>query len=269
MKFELGGTMQKKWAGIVLASSLALQGCATASNSLYGPQRPFQAGRVGSVTTCAQRAGENFLEDRFVDAVCNAVRIDSDSSSTAASKDASARAMLDASFSLTNARCTDYFAEKAGTQTIAKTARSSVAPLLALFTGILSIVNIKNDVNGAKRADWEKGLTLASTATLAGLSIYEENFLFSAENVDDVRTLTKHAMSEYRTSALSLKDQTFDTAVEYSLEYHMICTPGKIKSLVKKAIQDKKIEVVDRSSGQNPAAAGVAPTAAGATLDIQ
>lgn len=235
--------------------------------------RPFQAGKMGGVTSCSADGagpGNSYLEDRFVRLACT--------SAADTANDAKARAMLDASFSMTNSRCVDFFAQKAGTQTGVNTFRSSVAPVLALLTGVLSIVNFKNDANGSKRADWEKGLSLASTATLAGLSIYEENFLFSAENIDDVRGLTKHALDEYKKSVMGLKNHTFDTAVDYALEYHMICTPGKIKSLVKQAIRDKKIEIVDRSTGLPPtggpavAAAGapvVTPAPAGTGLDIQ
>lgn len=257
--------MRSGMVATLLVSAIGLQGCASMSNSLYGPQRPFQAGKMGGVASCpANAAGQNFLEDRFVAAACGSA------SSSLSDADSKARAMLEASFSLTNARCTDYFAQKAGTQTGVNTFRSSIAPVLTLLTGVLSIVNFKNDINGSKRADWEQGLSLASTAALAGLTVYEENFLFSAENIDDVRGLTKHAMSEYRTAVLNLQGHTFDTSVDYTLEYHMICTPGKIKGLVKQAIRDKKITVVDRGTGATVApAVAPAPAPAGVGLTIE
>lgn len=241
-------------------SLIGLQGCSATQNSLYGPTRPFQAGYMGDVKACGENGiRTNFLEDRFVDLACL--------SKSTPKNPIAAVDMLESSFSLTNARCTDFFAQKAGTQTTVNTLRSTVAPVLTLLTGVLSIANFKNDTNGSKRADWEKGLSLASTATLAGLSIYEENFLFSAENIDDVRGLTKHAMAEYRKKVLSLTGHSFDTSVDYVLEYHMICTPGSIKGLVKSAIKDKKITVVDRGAA---AGLGVAATpAAGASLDIK
>ncbi|WP_448657954.1 hypothetical protein ACPVPU_10830 [Sphingomonas sp. CJ99] len=256
---EMGKGNKRTKTVIAVAAALMVQAC---SYSVHGPIRPFQAGYLGDTLSCDDPTGirTSVLEDRFVAAAC--------ASAAASSDNDLAIAMLETSFSMTNARCTDFFADKAGNQARANIVRSSVAPVLTLLTGVLSIVNIKNDVDGEKRADWERGLTLASTATLAGLTVYEENFLFSADNIDDVRGLTKHAMAQYRQTVLRMTNHTFDTSVDYALEYHMICTPGKIKSLVKQAIKDKKIEVIDRAA--QPVVAGVAatPPDAGASLTI-
>ncbi len=221
---------------------------------------------MGGITSCQSLTSHgDFLQDRYISAAC--------ASAASPQDDALAKAMLQTSFSLTNARCTDYFAQKAGSQSEVNIARSIVAPALTLLTGVLSIVNFKNDLNGAKRAEWEKGLSLASAATLAGLTIWEENFLFSSENIDDVRSLTNHAMAEYRIAVLKLTNHTFDTNVDYVLQYHMICTPGKIKGMVKQAIKDKKITVVDRSTDTPIAPANVpavpAAAPAGASLEIK
>lgn len=254
-----------------LIALVSLEGC---GNSLYGAERPFQAGMMGGFKSCDAFADERtkdpgILQSRFVAAAC--------ASSLQSNDDNLARTMLETSFSLTNARCTDYFAEKAGSQTSLNIARSIVAPAITLLTGVLSIVNFKNDLNGARRADWEKGLSLASAASLAGLTIWEENFLFSAENIDDVRSLTNQAMAEYRISVLKLTNHTFDTNVNYVLQYHMICTPGKIKGLVKQAIKDKRVTVVNLSASAAPVplVAPVAPgvvagsTVAGVSLEMK
>lgn len=244
------------------AASLFVQGCGSIGNSVYGPKRPFQAGYMGNVKSCPGTSPDNFLEDKFVKLAC----ISADDPFN----DSKAREMMEASFALTNAQCTDFFAQKAGTQATVETIRSSVAPVLTLLTGVLSIVNFKNDVNGSKRADWEKLLSLSSTATLAGLTVFEQQFLFSADNIDDVRELTMQALSQYKISVRNLQGHTFYTSVDYVLGYHMNCTPGKIKSLVKQAIKDKKVNVIDRNSGASVAPA-IAPAAtqAGANLIAQ
>lgn len=249
--------MRKRAATASAIALLSLQAC---SNTLYGPERPFQAGKMGGITACSPgNADKGFLANRFLKAACASEALPKD--------DTLARVMLDTSFSLTNARCTDYFANKAGSQSELNIARSIVAPALTLLTGILSIINFKNDVDGARRADWEKGLSLASAATLSGLTIWEENFLFSADNIDDVRTLTNSAMSEYRFAVLGLSAHTFDTNVNYVIEYHMICTPGRIKGMVKQAIKDKKITVVAQTTPTAaPPAAAVAPPTVGAAV---
>ena len=90
--------MRKRAAAASAIALFSLQGC---SNTLYGPERPFQAGTMGGITACPPDAVDRgFLANRFLKAAC--------ASEALPTNDTLARAMLDASFSLTNARCTDY-----------------------------------------------------------------------------------------------------------------------------------------------------------------
>lgn len=222
----------------LLPIALVLQGCA--SNSVYGPIRPIKAGNIAGVKSCpAPPRKIALLEDRFSGLACESIAMPDN--------DIKAKAMLDAGFSLVTARCNDYFAQKGGTQLGIRTSIDAVAPVIALLTGVLSITSLSSD---QKRKNYESALSFGSVAALAGLQVYEDNFLFAADNIDDVRELTTTALKTHALAVKSLDKLNFDTALQYLIEHQMQCTPGRIKSFVKGAIKNGKFKAVDRNSGE-------------------
>ena len=214
----------------VFPIALIVQGCA--SNSVYGPIRAVQAGNIGGVKSCQSTPrGVALLEDRFFTISCQSIAAPTD--------EAKARAMLEAGFSLIDARCNDFFAQKVGTQLGVRTVKDTIAPVMALLTGVLAIVDFSSE---EKRKDYESILSLGSVAALAGIKVYEDNFLFSADNIDNVRELTTTALKTHAQAARILTQPSPDTSLQYVIENQMICTPGKIRDLVKGAIANGRIE---------------------------
>lgn len=179
--------------------------------------------------------------------------------------------MLEAGFSLVSARCNDFFAQKNGTQLGVRTAFDAVAPVVALLTGILSITNFSN---AQERKDRESVLAFGSVALMAGLKIYESNFLFSADNIENVRELTTTALNTHAQAVRKLTGHTFDTSLSYLIEHQMYCTPSKIRDLAEGAIANGRIKAVDRNTGDELASAGdpaadFAPAEAGTPIKLE
>lgn len=237
---------------------LILQGCA--SNSFYGPIRPIKAGDIAGVKSCdLEPPGVALLEDRFFNIACQSI--------ADKSHPAKAKAMLDAGFSLVNSRCNDFFAQKVGTQLGVRTSIDAVAPVISLLTGVLSITSFSND---QKRKSYESALSFGSVAALAGLQLYEDNFLFAADNIDDVRDLTTTALKTHALAVKSLGSLNFDTSLQYLIEHQMQCTPGRIKSFVKGAIKNGKFTAIDRNSGDTiPFEGAAAPATAGTPISLK
>lgn len=229
----------------LIAATVALQGC----NSIYGPVRPIQAGKLGGISSCPPKAkittsssNSPILERLFAEKACASLLATGDGKKEG--DEEKAKQMFEAGVMLVHARCNDFFAQKAGTQVVTNTAFDSIAPVVALLTGILSITNFQN---ADRRKDYESALAFGSVAVVSGLKVYEENFLFGTDNIASVRNLTVSALDEQAQRVRSLKgEQTFYTAAKYVVQNQMICTPGEIRDRVKNAIEAKKITFTTR-----------------------
>ncbi|MEM1133123.1 MAG: hypothetical protein AAGH53_09310 [Pseudomonadota bacterium] len=237
--------------------SISISGCGL-NEAVNGPPRVVTIADVGNVGACykdgvAKAASgatanlrknfntDNLLEQRFAEATCK--------SQDQSNNDLLAREMLQTGFTLVSVRCNDYFAAKGGGQTGVRTARSLIAPLVAVLTGIIAL----RDFNDAdQQQDFLEIVTLASTGTFAALAIYEEQFLFGAENIDAVRELTADGLSTHRTEVLKKSQINFDVAVRQLIDHQMICTPANILELTKAAI--KAGDVKPRNPGEPDAA---------------
>jgi hypothetical protein len=260
--------MKQKTRMLIVATALAvlLQGCSSTRNSFYGPIKPIGGGYIGGQTSCEGfTASAANLEEHFRGNACASLASPDDK--------LLAKRMYESGFALVHARCNDFFNQKAGTQLGINTAFDSIAPVVALLTGILSIVNFKND---ARRADYESALAFGSVAVVSGLKVYESNFLFAAENVESVRELTVSAINTHANGVRALDNPTFYTSAQYVIQNQTICTPGHIRDLVKRAITDKRFTAVARDTQEilgvpaAPAVAGTPPKAeAGATIQVQ
>ncbi|WP_432201234.1 hypothetical protein ACRAQ7_03220 [Erythrobacter sp. W53] len=240
----------KFFTTIILTGSVTLSGCSHTANSFYGPPRPIQAGKIGGENKCPAEPvniESESLESHFRAKACLSLKKPMDH--------VRAEAMYEAGFRLVHARCNDFFAQKAGTQLGINTAFDSVAPIVALLTGILSISNVAD----SRRRDYESALAFGSTALTAGLKVYETNFLFAAENTESVRKLTVDTLNQHANSVrtkFSEDSHSFYTSTQYVIENQMICTPGKMRDLVQGAINNQKFAFSARGTGDEDTATG-------------
>lgn len=148
-----------------------------------------------------------------------------------------AKEMIEAGVTLNRVRCTDFFAERAGHQTQERIVRGTIAPLSALLTGIIAIANFKSDDS---RKDAIQILGIGQSATIAGLELFESEFLFGAANVNSVRTLTMRALDEHAAGILA-EDTNFYGAARHLIDHQMICTPANILELSQDAIREGRV----------------------------
>jgi hypothetical protein len=224
-------------------------------NTVYGPRRLIQGGYVDDGDDVVQRhcpaerpsAREVTpinLTYEFHDRACDSLRDPGDP--TLAGR------MMDAGITLNRMRCNDFFAERAGNQTRERILRGTIAPVSALITGIIGIVDFDTD---AGRQEAIQILGIGESATIAGLELYESEFLFGAANVNSVRTLTMRAADEHAAGILA-QSVGFYTAARHLIDHQMICTPANILELAQAAIREGRIAPATRIRGDNAFAGG-------------
>lgn len=241
-----------KTIAAALIGALLTSAC---GNTVYGPRRLIQGGYVDDGDDTAQRhcpAQPPATRDitpmnmtyEFHDRACDSLRKHGDT--------ALARRMMDAGITLNRMRCNDFFAERAGNQTRERIIRGAIAPVSALITGIIGIANFNTD---AGRQEAIQILGIGESATIAGLELYESEFLFGAANVNSVRTLTMRAADEHAAGILS-QNVGFYTAARHLIDHQMICTPANILELAQAAIREGRIVPATRIRGANEFAGG-------------
>jgi hypothetical protein len=141
---------------------------------------------------------------------------------------------LQAGFALINARCNEYILSKSDNQRQVNVWRDTFAPITALLTGAIALLGRGDETNN----DALTALSLGTSAAAAGFRIYEQRFLFGAENVNSVRILILDALNDNATKAgeLSKGELTYSQAVIHLLNNQAVCSPGHILQLVSKAI---------------------------------
>ena len=224
------------------ASLLALSVAACSTPHMRGPAMPVRLAHVdgaigtpngtcdssGNFTPDAPGKGSaqlNNLELNFSRLVCRSLA-DSGNATKAAD-------MLQGGATLVKVRCNDYFAAKGTSQEKARLTRSLIAPVSALFTSVFAVVNFSSE---KRESDYLALLAAGSTFANAGLKIYEEQFLFNADNINSVRGLTMRALDTHRAAILAASPLTFDTAIRQLTDHEMICTPASILDLTRSAI---------------------------------
>ena len=224
--------IQKQMVAVVALAATLVSGCA---NTFYGPKRLLQVRGLENetcpATTGSQNAGKKgSLSHRFHELGCKSFENPDDPTL--------ARKMVQAGLTLSHMRCSDFFAQRAGNQTRQRIVERTVLPVSALLTGIISLVNFDSD---AGRQDATAILALGQAATVAGLEIYEAEFLFGSANINAVRQLTSKAMAENATIILQ-QNTNFYEAARYLIDHQMICTPASILGLAQQALRGEEIE---------------------------
>lgn len=160
------------------------------------------------------------------------------------------RAFMDAGFALIQARCNSYILSKSDSQRRVNVWRDTFAPITALLTGAVALIGKGDDTSN----DALTALSLGTSAATAGFRIYEQRYLFGAENVNSVRLLIQKALADNAAEAAKTKDEklTYSQSVTHLINNQAVCSPGHILQLVSAAI--KAGDVVSTKSDTPPAA---------------
>lgn len=258
---------------ILASASIAMlmTGCAS-STSFEGPPRlvrlahvdggvarqfDCENGRLTSTSTVNPQT--NNLGYRFSAATCAAFDRPDDATAQ--------RAMLEAGFTVVQVRCNDFFYQRAGNQTRAQVGRSLIAPVTAALTGIVGLINFKGE---GRSDDVLAGLSIATAFATSSLNVYEEQFLFNANNINAVRGLTMRALSTHRAQTITDNPTTFDQTIRSLTDHQMICTPASILEMTRAAIDAGTVSprTANAPAAAIPGAAASPATGEHITLDV-
>lgn len=153
-----------------------------------------------------------------------------------------AKQMLTDGLTLVYSNCSDYFSSAGETQQWLIVTRDTVGAVGTLGTSVMALHNASRNAVA--------NLALATGLTFSGLDIYTKNFLFSAENIDSVRSLVTNALVAHRETALSLEPFTYQSATLQILDNQNICTPAAISALARQAIKKGNVAAVVTHSGE-------------------
>jgi hypothetical protein len=153
--------------------------------------------------------------------------------------DADMRNFMRAGYALTYADCSNYFEVMGRNQSRSRVLRDTIAPITSLLTGLITLRNFDN---AGTEKDMLTLLSLSTGAAASGLDIFDQNFLFGANNIDAVRLLITRALAEQATDTFSKKEISFEQAVINIMDNQAICRPSHIMMLAREAIANGKIE---------------------------
>lgn len=145
------------------------------------------------------------------------------------------REFMRAGFAIVHFGCNAYIEGKSDRQRGSNVIRDTLAPLSALAGGIIGLAE-----GETTDSDYLTALSLATSAASSGFKIYEERFLFGADNVNSVRRLVLKAQMEHANLALEdiEKSPRYDQAMIHLLNNQMKCSPGEILQMVNSAIKN-------------------------------
>lgn len=199
-----------------VAIAALLGGCST----LKGPPPVMRASGPYSYSTPGKNVG---LIKRFQDSAATAAAADANQ--------AAVTAMLDDGFMLVYAHCNDFFLSSGREQSSLLVLGDAVAALGTLATGAIAL----GDGSGDRTA---LGIvSLGTAATVSGINIYTQRFLFGADNVDAVRELSLNALTAHMEKVRTLQPASYQSAVMHLFDNQAICTPRRIAILAREAIQ--------------------------------
>ena len=198
----------------------------------------------------------NNLELNFSRQVCRSL------ADTASPEKASA--MLQSGITLVKVRCNDYFAAKGSSQEKTRLTRSLIAPVTALVTSVFAVINFSSE---QKESDYLALLAAGTTFADAGLKIFEEQFLFNADNINSVRGLTMRALDTHRNAISGTDGLNFDVAIRQLTDHEMICTPASILDLTREAIDTGAVRAREAAPAR-PAGQATGNGAEAVTVDV-
>lgn len=267
--------MKSVGLGCLMAATFVLSACGA---GFAGPPRLVRLSHIdGSVRSgdfnCvngvltsplegAESVMQNNLSVSFSAKVCASLSNPADAEVTSA--------MLQSGMTLVKVRCNDYFNAKQTHQGGARLARSLIQPLSVAITGAFSVITFGSE---RRESDALALLAVGTAAANSGIDIYEDQFLFGADNVYSVRDMTLRALKAHQDdiedAVKSGRLTTFDKAARTLVDHQNICTPGNILELVRASIDAGTFRARARTTGDVPAAAGDgAPPPASGTIQL-
>ncbi len=127
-------------------------------------------------------------------------------------------------------------------------ARGLLSPISTALTAIVGLVDLGSESKEQNYLTW---LTTGTSFLGSGLDLYEQQFLFDADNIDAVRGLTMRELSAHADGILAQQNISFDSAVRDLVDHEMICTPAHILETTRAAI--KNGSVTPRTQGTSTA----------------
>ena len=160
--------------------------------------------------------------------------------------------------------CDAFFASRGVDQKWLLTFKDVATAVGSAATGVLALASPSN-------ATAAGAVALATGSAYNAVDIYSRNFLFGADNIDNVLIMTRKALQAHEDAAFPPKEDaspwTFEHAVQYLADHQAICGPAHIRSLALAAISKGTLVAVDpsgtafTSNASQPASTGDAATA--------
>jgi hypothetical protein len=163
--------------------------------------------------------------------------------------------MINSGITLNRIRCSDFFRQRGAGQTTGRIARAAIPPLSALITSILGIVDFDAD-DDRQQAIQILGLSIA--ATEGTLRVYEEEFLFGAENIRAVELLTLRDLDTHAQQVLD-RGSGYYQALRDLLDHQSRCRPTAILELSQTAIREGRVRPRDTGAGNANGRAALSP----------
>jgi hypothetical protein len=146
-----------------------------------------------------------------------------------------AKSMYERGYALIYFNCNQYFDSAGKTQSILVATRDAVGALGSVSTSILVLTKAPKSALAA--------IGIGTGAAYSGIDTYTKDFLFSAENVDAVRTLVTGALDTHRKAVLaSFGDAQsqfdYNAALVQLRDEQTICTLRHVAALATEAIRN-------------------------------
>ncbi|MGD2133384.1 MAG: hypothetical protein PVI23_11365 [Maricaulaceae bacterium] len=149
--------------------------------------------------------------------------------------------MLRDGFALVYANCSDYFDSAGRAQSWVITARDIIEVASTLGTGAVALGNGDDDTVAA--------IAFGANTAYTGLDVYTRNYLFGAENIDAVRSLVLRAVATHRDAVLAQNPTAYGDVTQALFDNQTICSPRRIASLTRAAIEAGTVEPYSPSGG--------------------
>lgn len=231
----------------VLRACLAGTTALTLLASCAGQERPSILTPSGvSPLLARQSGGTASLIDRFLNKAAAAQPgLDGQEKGSQAQRE-----YMTSGFALVYVTCNQYLERKSDRQRQVNVWRDTFAPLTALLTGVVALADGGKTVD----SDFLAAISLASTSASSGFKVYEERYLFSAENVNSVRRLILEALISNAGKSQEIGDDrlSFEQASISIIDNQVVCSPGNILELVSDAISAGKITSSKSSDEPEP-----------------
>lgn len=155
--------------------------------------------------------------------------------------------MLRSGFMYNYSFCESYFTQMGQNQRKSQIFRSSLVPITALITGIIGLHDFSN--NPRAKENLITSLAIGSAASTAALDIYDQYFLFGAENIGAVKVMTLKAQDAHALKVFAQGDITFERAMQHLIDNQDQCSPQSILSLARTVLKSAKLTATNENEG--------------------